>query len=156
MDGDGTFRRLTDVQEAADDDVARRAAVHEEQVVVREAGVRKAGSLVHLPVEPDHVADVVLSEVGEVRLGGVEKEPWNHVTKYHDHKYKPTNAFSCQPGRETQVNTRSLTFSLTILDFALGVRPTEGQQLPWNNPVKVTVFYTLHKEKKKGKKGNKP
>lgn len=40
-----------------------------------------------------------------------------------------------------------MRFSLTILDFALGMRPTEGQQLPWHNPVKVTVFYTLKKRK---------
>lgn len=76
MDGNSTLRRFADVQEAADDDVTRCATVHEEQVVMRKAGVCKAASLVHLSVEPDHVADVVLAEVGEVRFWGVERESW--------------------------------------------------------------------------------
>lgn len=76
MHGDGALGRFADVQEAADDDVAGGAAVHEEQVVMREAGVCEARALVHLPVEPDHVADVVLAEVREVRFRGVEGESW--------------------------------------------------------------------------------
>lgn len=76
MDCDGALGRFAYVQETSDDDVARRAAVHEEQVVMRKAGVCKATSLVHLPVEPDHVADVVLAKVREVRFWGVERESW--------------------------------------------------------------------------------
>lgn len=76
VDGDGALRRFSDVKEAADDDVARRAAVLEEKFVMRKAGVCKAASLVHLPVEPDHVADVVLPEVREVRFRGMERESW--------------------------------------------------------------------------------
>lgn len=76
MHSDGALGRFADVQEAADDDVARSATVHEEQVVMCEAGVCKARSLVHLPVEPDHVADVMLAEVWEVRFWGVQRESW--------------------------------------------------------------------------------
>lgn len=43
-------------------------------------------------------------------------------------------------------------FSLTILDFALGMRPTEGQQLPWYNPVEVAILYTLDTGLKKENK----
>lgn len=39
VDGHGALGALTDVQKAVCDDVTRRAAIQEEQVVVMEAGV---------------------------------------------------------------------------------------------------------------------
>lgn len=90
MDGDGALGRFADVQEAADDDVARRAAVHKEEVMVRKPGVRKAASLVHLSVEPDHVADVVLAKVGKVGFWGVEGESWELEQEYFmEHLFTP-------------------------------------------------------------------
>ena len=73
MDSYGTFCVLTDVEELPDDGVSGRAAVHEEQVVVLEAGVGEAPGVVHLLVEPYDSGDVVLPEVREVGLGGVER-----------------------------------------------------------------------------------
>lgn len=73
VDGHGALRALADVQEAARDQVAGRAAVQEEEVVVVEAGVAEALGVVDLLVEADDGRHVVFPEVGEVRLGGVER-----------------------------------------------------------------------------------
>lgn len=73
MDSDGSLRTFADVQEAADDEVAGRAAIHEEQVMMLETSIRKAVALVDLSIQPHHVCDVVLAEVGEVGFWGVER-----------------------------------------------------------------------------------
>lgn len=80
VDSYGPLRVLTDVQELPDDGVGRRAAVHKEQVLVLEAGVREAPRIVHLLVEPHDGGDVVLPEVREVGLRGVERVSWNMTT----------------------------------------------------------------------------
>lgn len=66
MDGHGALGAVTDVQKALCDDVTGRAAVQEEEVVVMEAGVCEPLGLVDLLVEPNHSANVVFPEVGEV------------------------------------------------------------------------------------------
>lgn len=76
VDGHGSVGALADVQEAAGDDVAWRAAVYEEQVVVVEAGIREALGVIDLLVEPHHRGNVVFPEVGEVRLWGMERVAW--------------------------------------------------------------------------------
>lgn len=73
MDGHGSLRALTDVQEAACDEVARRAAVHKEQVIVVEAGVGETLAVVDLLVQTDDGGHVVLPEVREVSLRGMER-----------------------------------------------------------------------------------
>lgn len=73
VDGHGSVGALADVQEAAGDDVAWRAAVYEEQVVVVEAGIREALGIVDLLVEPDDRGNVVLSEVREVCFWSVKR-----------------------------------------------------------------------------------
>lgn len=72
VDSDGTIRALTDMQESACDDVTGCAAIHEEQVIVVEAGICEALGVVDLLVEADDGGDVVLAEVWEVGLGGME------------------------------------------------------------------------------------
>lgn len=76
VDGHGSVGALADVQEAAGDDVAWRAAVYEEQVVVVEAGIREALGIVDLLVEPDDRGNVVLSEVREVCFWSVKRVTW--------------------------------------------------------------------------------
>lgn len=76
VDGHGSVGALADMQEAAGDDVAWRAAVYEEQVVVVEAGIREALGVIDLLVEPHHRGNVVFPEVGEVRLWGMERVAW--------------------------------------------------------------------------------
>lgn len=73
VDGHGSLRVLTDVQEAAYDGVVGRAAVDEEEVVVVEAGVGEALSVVDLLVQADDGGHAVLPEVGEVSLGRVQR-----------------------------------------------------------------------------------
>ena len=73
MDSYGAFCVLTDVEELPDDGVGGRAAVHEEQVVVLEAGVGEAPGVVHFLVEPYDSGNVVLPEVREVGLRGVQR-----------------------------------------------------------------------------------
>lgn len=73
MDGHGSLRVLTDVQEAAYDGVIGRAAVDEEEVVVVEAGVGEALSVIDLLVQADDGGHAVLPEVGEVSLGRVQR-----------------------------------------------------------------------------------
>lgn len=75
MDSDGPFCILTDVEELPDDGVIGCAPVHEEQVMVFKAGVRKTASVVHLLVEPDDGGDVVLPEVRDVRLRSMQRVP---------------------------------------------------------------------------------
>lgn len=87
VDGNGSCGVLTDVQEAANDDVAGRAAVHEEEVVVLEAGVGEAPGVVNLLVQTDDARHVVLPEVREVCLGGVQRVTWGAGG---------ANAHSCQ------------------------------------------------------------
>lgn len=73
MDSDGSLRTFADVQEAADDKVAGRAAIHKKQVVMLETSICKAVALVDLPIQPHHIGDVVLAEVGEVSFWGMER-----------------------------------------------------------------------------------
>ncbi len=68
MDSNAPVSSLADVQELGEDGVVGRAAVDEEQVVVREAHVCETLGVVHLLVEPDDGGDVVLPEVGEIRF----------------------------------------------------------------------------------------
>lgn len=67
------FWALANVQEAPHDEVAGRGAIHKEQVVVLETRVAEAAALIDLPVEPHHVGHMVLPEVWEVRLRGMER-----------------------------------------------------------------------------------
>jgi hypothetical protein len=76
VNGHGSIGALADVQESAGDDVIRCAAIHEEQVVVVEAGIREALGVIDLLVEPHHRGNVVFPEVGEVRLWGMERVAW--------------------------------------------------------------------------------
>lgn len=71
MNSHRSLRGLTDVQEAARDDVTGCAAVQEEEVVVLEAGVGEAFGVVDLLVQTDDGGHVVFPEVRKVRLGGV-------------------------------------------------------------------------------------
>ncbi len=71
MHGHGSKRALADVQEAAGDDVAGRAAVHKEQVVMVETGICEALGVVDLLVEAYYGGDVVLAEIWEISLGGM-------------------------------------------------------------------------------------
>lgn len=73
VDSDGTIRALTDMQEAAHDYITGCAAIHEEQVIVVEAGICEALGVVDLLVEADDSGDVVLAEVWEVSLRGMER-----------------------------------------------------------------------------------
>lgn len=73
MDGHGSLCALADVQEAACDDVAGRAAVHKEEVVVVEAGVSETFGIVDLLVQTDDGGHVVFPEVWEVSLRGMER-----------------------------------------------------------------------------------
>lgn len=93
MHGDRPVRALAHVQEAPGDDVAGRAAVHEEQVVVVEPGVREALCVIDLLVEPHYGGDVVLAEIREVSLGRVEGVTWNQKEESHkcEHKKKGTH-----------------------------------------------------------------
>lgn len=72
MHGNRPIRALAHVQEASGDDVAGRAAIHKEQVVVVKPGVREPLGIVDLLVEADYGGDVVLAEVREISLGRVE------------------------------------------------------------------------------------
>ncbi len=76
MDSNASVSSLADVQELGEDGVAGRAAVDEEQVVVREAHVCETLGVVHLLVEPDDGGDVVLSEVGEIRFRRMKRVSW--------------------------------------------------------------------------------
>ncbi len=73
---DGAFRALSNVEEALEDGVAGAAAVDEEQVVVCEAGVGESPRVVDLLVEAHHARHVVLAEVREVRLRGMQRVTW--------------------------------------------------------------------------------
>lgn len=73
MNSDGTIRAFADMQKAACDDIAGRAAVHEEQVIVVKASICEALGIIDLLVEADDGGDVVLTEVWEVSLRGVER-----------------------------------------------------------------------------------
>lgn len=77
VNSNSTISALADMQEAARDDITGRAAVHKEQVVMVEAGVRKALGVVDLLIEADDGGDIVLAKVGEISLGGVERVAWN-------------------------------------------------------------------------------
>lgn len=72
MHGDSSFCILADIEKLPDDRVVGRAPVHEEEVVVLEAHLCEAPGVVHLLVEPDDGRDVVLPEVRDVDLGGVQ------------------------------------------------------------------------------------
>lgn len=72
MDSDSTIRALADMQKAAHDDIAGRAAVHKEQVIVVKASICEALGIIDLLVEADDGGDVVLTKVWEVSLGGME------------------------------------------------------------------------------------
>ena len=76
MYGHSTVSALTDVQEAAHDDITGGGAIHEEEVVVVQASVREALGVVDLLVQPDHRGYVVLAEVGKVGLWSVERVAW--------------------------------------------------------------------------------
>ena len=76
VDGDDSLCVLANIEEAADDGIGGRAAVHEEQVVVLEPGGREALGFVHLLVEPDDSCDVVFPEVREVSLWSMEGVAW--------------------------------------------------------------------------------
>lgn len=69
--GHRSIRALTDVQEAAGDDVSGCASVHEEQVVMVETGIREALGIVDLLVEAHYSGDVVLAEIWEISLRGM-------------------------------------------------------------------------------------
>uniref|UniRef100_A0A6B0VAJ6 Putative secreted protein n=1 Tax=Ixodes ricinus TaxID=34613 RepID=A0A6B0VAJ6_IXORI len=105
VNGQGPRGVLADLDELPHDGVAGRRPVHEEQVPVVEALLGKAPGVVDLLVQPHHRAHVVLAEVREVRLRGVER--------------------------------------VAVLNFALGVRPAEGDELVWHNPVEVAVLNPL-------------
>lgn len=77
VDSHSTVSALTDMQEATRDDVAGCAAIHEEKVVMVEAGVREALGIVDLLIEADDSGDIVLAKIGEISLGGVERVAWN-------------------------------------------------------------------------------
>ena len=66
MHCNGTLGRLGDLDEALQDAVVGRSAVDEEQVVVVEAGVRKAPTVVYLLVEAHNRRHLVLAEVRKV------------------------------------------------------------------------------------------
>lgn len=73
MNCHSTLRTLTNVQEASQDEVAGRGAVHKEKVVVLEASIDEASALVDLPVQPHHISHAVLPEVREVGLWSMER-----------------------------------------------------------------------------------
>lgn len=64
------------MQEAAQDKVTGRGAVHEEKVVVLEASIYEASALVDLPVQPHHISHIVLPEVREVGLWSMKRVTW--------------------------------------------------------------------------------
>lgn len=73
MDGYCSVRALADVQETAYNDVTGCAAIQEEEVIVVETGIGEAFGVVDLLVQTDDSSHVVFPEVGEVRLGGVQR-----------------------------------------------------------------------------------
>lgn len=83
-----SIRALAQVQEASSDDVAGRAAVHEEQVVVVEPGVRETLGVIDLLVETDYGGNVVLAEIREISLGCMEGITWNQREEFYTYKPK--------------------------------------------------------------------
>lgn len=73
VDGHSAPSAFTDVQEAAYDEVIRRASVYKEEVVVVEAGVGEAFGIVDLLVQSDDGGNVVFSEIWKVSLRGVQR-----------------------------------------------------------------------------------
>lgn len=132
MDGDGPFRVLADVEELPEDGVVRRAPVHKEQVVVLEAGFGEAPGVVHLLVESDDRGDVVVPEVRDVGLGSVQRVAWGgEAQEVRRVLIKAT------------LEKKKDAPSLTVLYFALRMRPTEREELPRNDPVQISVFCPL-------------
>ena len=131
MDRYRSFCVLTDVEELPDDAVGRCTPVHEEQVVVFKAGVGKTPGIVHLLVEADDSGDVVFSEVRNVGLGSMQRIPWGKRGK-HSSEFKRRNL--CKS---------LLDFSITIFYFAFWMRSAECKELPWNDPVQVSIFSPL-------------
>lgn len=75
VDSHGSFSILADVEELPDDGVVWSAPVHEEQVVMFEAGLGEAFGVVHFLVESDDGGDVVFPKVRDVCLRGVQRVP---------------------------------------------------------------------------------
>lgn len=73
MDSDGTICAFADMQETAHDYIAGGAAIHKEQVIVVKASICETLGVVDLLVETDDGGDIVLAEVWEVGLGGMER-----------------------------------------------------------------------------------
>lgn len=71
--GHGARTRLAYLEELLDDEVARRTAVDEEEIVVLEAGVHEPLGVVDLLVEAYDALDVVLAKVARVGLGRVQR-----------------------------------------------------------------------------------
>lgn len=107
MDGNGSFSVLTYVEELPDDGVVWSAPVHEEQVVVLEAGLGEAFGVVHLLVESDDGRDVVFPKVWDVRLRGVQRVPLRRGEKVH------VVSAGAQIGSENHVQ-RHLPFSILL------------------------------------------
>ena len=66
MDGDSSLGAFTDMQEALHDGVTGRAAIHEEEVVMLEAGICEALCIVDFLIQADYGRHVVFPEVREV------------------------------------------------------------------------------------------
>lgn len=73
VDSHSTMCALADTQETVHDPITGGAAVHEEQVEVVKASICEALGVIDLLVEADDGGDVVLAEVWEVGLRGMER-----------------------------------------------------------------------------------
>ena len=77
--GDSTLGVLGQLDEALQDGVVRRAAVDEEEVVVIEAGVLEAPTVVDLLVQAHDRRHRVFAEVGEVRFRRMQWVTYRNV-----------------------------------------------------------------------------
>ena len=71
MHSDGPFRAFGDFEKFLQNHVARRAAVQKVQIIVAEAAVGESIRVVRLPIQSDHVRDVIAFEIREVVFGSV-------------------------------------------------------------------------------------
>lgn len=119
-----SVRALTDVQEAAYDDVTRRAAIQEEEVIVVETGIGEAFGVVDLLVQTDDRGHVVFPEVGEVRLGGVERVTYRGRSNHRCSEITSTQKVQdgCCPDKQTA----DPPFSILVLGWG----PLKAKNFP--------------------------
>lgn len=130
--GHSPFCAFTHMQEAPGDDIRGCRPIQEEQVMVLKSCILKPPAFIQLPVQTDHGPDVYEAKVCEVRLWCMEGITWENHEKHCD-----LSALMILRRIDPE------RIQLTVLYLTARVGAAECQNFPWNDPIHISVFYTL-------------